>query len=105
MIPAVKDFTQKAWIEEQRQLLEKQQQQQQQQEQAVQLVQQQDAGPSAGDGSREPLELLGKVLVTAEELRDKIAVGTVLPGSLAVPRMHARAGAWSPVVAAAMQQQ
>jgi hypothetical protein len=85
MIPAVKDFTQKAWIEEQRQLLEKQQQQQQQQQQAVQSLQQQDAGLSAGDaeggGSREPLELLGKVLVTAEELRDKIAVsGHSLPG-------------------------
>lgn len=81
MIPAVKDFTQKAWLDEQRQLLANKQQQEQQQQavqaaQAIQSVLQEaeEAAAAAADADREPLELLGKVLITAEELRDQIAV-------------------------------
>jgi transcription initiation factor TFIID subunit TAF12 len=88
MIPGVKDFTQKAWLEQQADLLSKQQQQQQQQKDGAQQVtvpaaagaadaavtSSSSSSSSSSDSSREPLELLGKVLVTAEELRDKIAV-------------------------------
>jgi hypothetical protein len=111
MIPAVKDFTQKAWLEQQRQLLTNTQQTQQstQQQQQQQLPQgQADLPPAAAgvepaasasqavvefssssssSGVGEPLELLGKVLVTAEELRDKIAVSG-MPGSGVVGCLH-----------------
>ena len=113
MIPAVKDFTQKAWLEQQRQLLTNTQQtqqstqQQQQQQQlpqgqadlppaaagvepaasASQAVVEFSSSSSSSSGVGEPLELLGKVLVTAEELRDKIAVSG-MPGSGVVGCLH-----------------
>lgn len=81
MIPGVKDFTQKAWLQQQADLLSKQQQQQDGAQRvtvpaAAGAEAEVTSSSSSSDSSREPLELLGKVLVTAEELRDKIAVRT-----------------------------
>jgi hypothetical protein len=76
MIPAVEDFTQKAWAQQQAALL------QQQTSQAAAAAEEPiaadieyegaaDAAAAAGDGQ---LELLGKLLVTPEQLRQKISV-------------------------------
>jgi hypothetical protein len=78
MIPAVEDFTQKVWAQQQAALL------QQQRAEAAAAAEEPiptdseyegaaaaDAAAAAGDGQ---LELLGKLLVTPEQLREKISV-------------------------------
>lgn len=87
MIPAVQDFTQKAWAQQQATLLQQQQQQQQHRQQqdaavtpvAVGQAPAQAASAGLADGAAgsvgdDHLELLGKVLITPEQLREKIMV-------------------------------
>jgi hypothetical protein len=82
MIPAVEDFTQKAWAQQQAALL------QQQTSTATAAAEEPmaadieyegaaataDAAAAANDGQ---LELLGKLLVTPEQLRQKITVSDI----------------------------
>lgn len=75
MIPAVEDFTQRAWAQQQAALL---QQRVAATEDPVPTDTECEAAPAAtpaaaGDGQ---LELLGKLLVTPEQLRQKITVRT-----------------------------
>lgn len=95
MIPAVQDFTQKVWAQQQAGMVQqKQQQQRQQQEQQKQpdfVIH--GSAPAAGQwagsaaaadldfqgikqcaAADAPETLLGKVLITPEQLRDKISV-------------------------------
>jgi hypothetical protein len=73
MIPAVEDFTQKAWAQQQAALL--QQQAPAAAEEPIPTDSEYEgaaaAAAAAGDGQ---LELLGKLLVTPEQLRQKISV-------------------------------
>ncbi|KAF8070981.1 nitric oxide synthase [Scenedesmus sp. PABB004] len=70
MIPAVQDFTQKAWAAQQAALLQGHDAAQPAGAAAAGAA----AGPAAAAGDAgEQLELLGKLLVTPEQLRDKIS--------------------------------
>jgi hypothetical protein len=81
MIPAVEDFTQKAWAQQQAALL---QQQQTLDTAAAAAAEAEEAIPTdseyegataaAAAASDGQLELLGKLLVTPEQLRQKISV-------------------------------
>lgn len=87
MIPAVQDFTQKAWAQQQAALLQQQQQaaathstssvkpaDSKVSSPAVKGAQQQLGAGGEARSTEQQSELLGKMLVTPEELREKIMV-------------------------------